>query len=499
MRTPTSAPGRTVGGRYALLSAIGAGGMGTVWRAFDEVLRRDVAVKEVLLPVGLPAAERTLLCERTLREARAAASLNTPSVVTIYDVVEEDNRPWIVMALVDARSLADIVRDRGPLPPAVVAEVGLQILDALDAAHTAGILHRDVKPGNILLATDGRATLTDFGVARSAGDVPLTSTGLLIGSPSYIAPERARGQRPGPASDLWSLGATLYAAVEGRPPFDEGEPLHTMTAIVSDPPAPFRLAGPLEPVLAGLLEKDPDRRWDVDRARTGFRAALAGPAGTRVIRASSAAPAAPASGGTRVLAAAAPPARGRSARRRRRRRAPMVVLLASLVVVAVVAGYLWLPHAGRRAHSPATHSASVFERYHDPAGFTISIPPGWKKEVTASNIVQFRDPGGGRFLRLLVNPTSAPDMQVYFQVADRRTQRSLRGYHLIRIDPARVGTADGADWEFTHTQDGHRHVLVRGLIAGGTAYAFYLSTREDQFDAAKRIAGTVADSFSRTA
>ncbi len=457
--------------------------MGTVWAAFDEVLRRDVAVKEVLLPMGLAPAERTLLCERTLREARAAASLNTPSVVTIYDVVEEDDRPWIVMALVDARSLAEIVRDRGPLPPAVVAEVGLQILDALAAAHTAGILHRDVKPGNILLAGDGRATLTDFGVARSAGDVPLTSTGLLIGSPSYIAPERARGQRPGPASDLWSLGATLYAAVEGRPPFDEGEPLHTMTAIVSDPPAPFRLAGRLEPVLAGLLEKDPDKRWDVDRARVGFRAALAGPDDTR------------------VLAAPAPVAQRphRPPVRRRRRRAAPLVVLTILVVAAVVAGYLWLPRVGRHAHPPAIHKKAAFALYHDPAGFTFSVPRGWKKELTPSKIVQFRDPAGGRFLRLLVSPTSATDMQEYFRVADRRTKRSLRGYHLVRIEPAKVGSADGADWEFSHTQDGNRHVLVRGLITGGTAYAFYLSTREDQFDASKAIAGTVADSFSRTA
>ncbi|WP_425558099.1 protein kinase domain-containing protein [Cryptosporangium japonicum] len=250
--------------------------MGTVWRAFDELLRREVAVKEVLLPAGIPAPERAVLCERTLREARAAAALNHPAVIRVYDVVNDGDRPWIVMELLDAASLADTLRDEGPLPYDRVAEIGLAVLGALEAAHRVGVLHRDVKPGNVLLGIDGRVTLTDFGVARSPNESPLTSTGLLLGSPQYIAPERARGRSFGPPSDLFSLGATLYTAVEGRPPFDRGDPLPTMTAVVVEPPDQMAFAGPLAPVLLGLLEKDPEQRWDSIKTRNALRTVLSG-------------------------------------------------------------------------------------------------------------------------------------------------------------------------------------------------------------------------------
>lgn len=272
----TATSGRTVGGRYTLGATVGSGGMGTVWRAHDELLRRDVAVKEVLLPPGLPAPERALLCERTLREARAAAALNHPAVVRVYDVVTEGERPWIVMELLEARNISEVLRDDGPMPVRKVAEMGLAVLGALEAAHRVGVLHRDVKPGNVLIGTDGRTTLTDFGVARSANESPLTSTGLLLGSPQYIAPERARGQAFGPSSDLWSLGATLYTAVEGRAPFDRGEPLPTMTAVVCEPPDPVSFAGALAPILDGLLEKTPDQRWDAARTRSALKTVLAG-------------------------------------------------------------------------------------------------------------------------------------------------------------------------------------------------------------------------------
>ncbi|WP_279581597.1 serine/threonine-protein kinase [Fodinicola feengrottensis] len=267
---------RRIGGRYVLHATIGAGGgMGTVWRATDELLRREVAVKEVLLPPGLPAAERDMLCERTLREARSAAALNHPAVIRIFDVVDDDDsRPWIVMELLDARSLADVIREDGPLPPRTVAAIGLAVLGALEAAHTAGVLHRDIKPGNVMVAADGRTTLTDFGVASAPGDSSLTSTGLLLGSPQYIAPERARGQAFGPSSDLFSLGATLYAAVQGKPPFDRGDPLPTLTAVVSEDPDPMTLAGPLVPVLAGLLRKSPNDRFTHARARAGLLSIL---------------------------------------------------------------------------------------------------------------------------------------------------------------------------------------------------------------------------------
>ncbi|MDQ1652284.1 MAG: eukaryotic-like serine/threonine-protein kinase [Cryptosporangiaceae bacterium] len=274
--TATGTAGRTVGNRYTLGESVGSGGMGTVWRAYDQLLHRDVAVKEVLLPPGLPAPERKVLCERTLREARAAAALNHPAVVRVYDVVQDGERPWIVMELLEARSISELIRDEGPMPLKKVAEIGLAVLGALEAAHRIGVLHRDVKPGNVLIGTDGRTTLTDFGVARSANESPLTSTGLLLGSPQYIAPERARGQAFGPSSDLWSLGATLYTAVEGRPPFDRGDPLPTMTAVVCEPPDPITFAGPLAPILDGLMEKDPAKRWDTPRTRSALKIVLAG-------------------------------------------------------------------------------------------------------------------------------------------------------------------------------------------------------------------------------
>ncbi|MBW3638846.1 MAG: serine/threonine protein kinase [Actinobacteria bacterium] len=267
---------RLVAGRYRLLSPLGVGGMGTVWRAEDVVLGREVAVKEVTFPHGLTDEEREVLRERTRREARAAARLDHPSAVTVFDVVEEGDAPYLVMELVEARTLSQVVRSDGPLSPQRTAQVGLALLGALETAHAQGIVHRDVKPGNVLLCPDeggrpGRVVLTDFGIASSPGDPSITSTGLLLGSPSYIAPERAKGLPPGPESDLWSLGATLFTAVEGRPPYDGGEPLLTVTAVVTGEHAPFVAAGPLASVLEGLLAREPEARLDVAAARAALQ------------------------------------------------------------------------------------------------------------------------------------------------------------------------------------------------------------------------------------
>jgi hypothetical protein len=251
--------------------------MGTVWRATDTLLHRDVAVKEVVLPPGLAASDRDAMYERTLREARAAAALSHPAVVQVYDVVTEAGRPWIVMEILEARSLADHVIEDGPVAPRPVAKIGIALLGALEVAHAAGVLHRDVKPANVLICADGRCVLTDFGVARMPTDMQLTTPGMVLGSPHFISPERAMGGTFGPPSDLFSLGVTLYTAVEGRPPFDKGDPIETMHAVVEDPPVPPIRAGALADVLYGLLEKDPARRWDVATARGRLRELLAGP------------------------------------------------------------------------------------------------------------------------------------------------------------------------------------------------------------------------------
>ncbi|MEV4362477.1 serine/threonine-protein kinase [Nonomuraea sp. NPDC004186] len=312
-------------GRYRLLSQLGQGGMGTVWRAMDELLRQEVAIKEVRLPSDLDEASRAELAERTLREARAAATLRShPSIVTVHDVVLDDGRPWIIMELVRGRSLDRVVRDDGPLPPHRVAEIGMQMLDALGAAHASGILHRDVKPANVLLPDDGRVLLTDFGIATIAGDTGLTQTGMLTGSPGYIAPERLRGEADGPLADLWSLGATLFTAVEGGPPFPRPNEAAVLAAVLMQEPAPFRLAGPLAPVLAAILEKDPVRRCSPDEVAGWLRALSRGET-TDV----------PTSPRTRTVPGSRP---------RRRRRVQVVVGALLAVVLVVAAGVVVVPY-----------------------------------------------------------------------------------------------------------------------------------------------------------
>ncbi|HJT02738.1 MAG TPA: protein kinase [Pseudonocardiaceae bacterium] len=257
---------RLVAGRYRLDAVLGRGTMGTVWSAHDEVLGRPVAIKEVLLPPGIPDAEADALRERSLREARAIAALSHPNVVTLYDVARDGNAPFVVMELVASRSLAELTRD-GPLPPQQVVTIGAAVAAALQAAHAAGITHRDVKPGNVLVAHDGRIKLTDFGIARNPADRTLTATGLMLGSPAYIAPEIASGGPVNPASDLWGLGATLFAAVEGRPPYDAGTAMATVAAVVQDDVPQTSCSGPLAEVISGLMVKDPARRLPLSQVR----------------------------------------------------------------------------------------------------------------------------------------------------------------------------------------------------------------------------------------
>ncbi|GAA2214127.1 hypothetical protein GCM10009850_095910 [Nonomuraea monospora] len=341
--------GWLLAGRYRLLAELGQGGMGKVWRGHDELLDRPVAVKEVALDQR-PQSERETLLSRTMTEARLAGRLSHPNITTVYDVVEADGRPWIVLQLISAPTLADVLDREGPLPPVTVARIGLQILDALKTAHAAGVVHRDVKPANILL-DDGRrhAVLTDFGLATSLerpSDV--TDAGIVVGTPAYIAPERARGGPPSPQTDLWSLGVTLYTAVEGRPPFEEGSVLATISAVLTTDPAPSKRAGALAPLIAGLLSKDPADRPGVDEARRRLR---------RVV---DAVPDAVPQTGTfapppGVMPACAPgAARSVATRWFRRERVRHVTLVGVLVAGAVVA-WAW-PHdvPDRVAEAPAT-------------------------------------------------------------------------------------------------------------------------------------------------
>ena len=264
-----------IGGRYRVESAIGRGGMGTVWLCLDETLHRHVAVKQV----GLMPGESVTDSARALREARSSAGLSHRNVVTVFDVVEEAGHIWLVMEHVQGRSLSQIIKQDGPLEPASVAEIGAQVADGLSALHAGGVMHRDVKPGNVLIREDGVAKISDFGIARTAGDATLTQAGFLTGTPSYFSPALARGAEPTPADDVWALGATLYAAVEGHSPYPRRDnPVEVLHAITSGQPqrpqhAPVPRAGPAADARPrpGLALDDGRRRHTLRRLADAHR------------------------------------------------------------------------------------------------------------------------------------------------------------------------------------------------------------------------------------
>src|SRR3954453_21269848 len=261
-----------VSSRYRLIESLGEGAMGRVWLARDEILHRDVAIKEIAQPPAMTDHDQSEAHRRTLQEARAAARLNHPNIIRIHDVLRSPGRSWIVMEYVRSRSLLQVLREDGRLAPAQAARIGLAVVAALDAAHRGGVVHRDVKPSNVLIAADGRVVLTDFGVASTVDtDDPGTQSRYVLGSPGYVAPERVMDVNSGPSADLWSLGATLYAAVEGRNPFNRSSLMDTLSALVNDPPDPMRHAGPLAPVVTGLLNKDPRLRMGADEAAAQLR------------------------------------------------------------------------------------------------------------------------------------------------------------------------------------------------------------------------------------
>jgi eukaryotic-like serine/threonine-protein kinase len=272
---------RVIAGRYLVLQEIGRGGMGVVWLAEDRTIGRRVAIKELHLPDGVSAEERRVLEERVLREARAAGRLNDPAVVTVYDVVQEGGNTFIVMELISAPNLAEVVARQGPLPQDAVVRLAEQLLSALEGAHAAGIVHRDVKPSNIMALSNGRVKLADFGIAQAVDDPRLTTSGVLVGSPTYIAPERIRGAEADAGSDLWAMAAVLFFAVEGRSPFERSSTAATMHAILNEVPYLTRCQGPLASVIMGLLNPVPAARPSAAQVRSLLaRANATPPAGT---------------------------------------------------------------------------------------------------------------------------------------------------------------------------------------------------------------------------
>jgi eukaryotic-like serine/threonine-protein kinase len=511
--------------RYDLRDQLGRGGMGLVWLADDTVLQRQVAIKEVEFPPGVPADEVESLRARVMREARAAARLNHPHVTTIYDVVQDDGRTWIVMEYVDAPTLTELVDRRGALSVEDTVAVGLQVLSALDAAHAAGIVHRDVKPSNVMVDANGRAKLADFGVAAVQGDPKITMTGLIIGSPSYMAPEQAREGRSTEATDLWGLGATLYYAVEGQPPFDRGAPIPTLTAVTHEAPRPTERAGPLAPVLSRLLDKDPAARPTAGALRAELE--RLDPTGA-AMPTTEVLPAAPATERLETPTrepAPAEPAGPAQTQRRGRNPVPLILgVLALLLVAGWLLGGALGGDDGAEVAAPgdeadtaedesATDDGEPADDGPDPdepaiddasgaggaraddaaagepatftigdTGSTVDYPRDWEVVQRSATATDLTDPAGGRYLR--VDYTDSPKDD---PVADWQRQSESFGsrhddYTEIRIEPVDFRGHDAALWEYTYSQGGAQlHAYNLAIVAGGHGYALNFQTRESQW------------------
>ncbi|MFF8533446.1 serine/threonine-protein kinase [Streptomyces sp. NPDC015532] len=535
--------GLLLAGRYRLVDSIGSGGMGRVWRAHDEVLHRAVAVKELTAALYVAESDLARLLARTHAEARAAARINHSAVVTIHDVLEHDNRPWIVMELVEGNSLADEVKEQGRLEPAEAARIGLWVLRALRAAHAAGVLHRDVKPGNVLLSSDRRVLLTDFGIAQVEGDTTITRTGEIVGSVDYLAPERVRGHDPGPASDLWALGATLYTAVEGRSPFRRTSPIGTMQAVVEEEPAEPVNAGVLGPVLAALLRKDPADRPGAAQAEQMLAEAASGRLSSEAQayaptgQAGYGTPETRTGTGTRAHTAATTPYRPVTIgsvpappKRHRLRTFALVVALATIVGGGVAVA---LQHFGTggspggSASASSTRSADTkpstkpsgkggqgavptgWER-HDEVGFSVSLPKGWKPSVSIDQDglrqVDYSPDNGKHLVRVAVD--TDPDFDSsYKHMSDLDGNLSvrLRDYSQLLLKEELFRDQPGARWEYTwdalakdapHYFPGpYRAIDVGYMKSDGTEYAVYESSPAAEWTATKKQFDTILRSF----
>jgi serine/threonine protein kinase len=508
--------------------------MGVVWRGHDELLGRDVAVKEMIWPPHLTEQERQIACRRATREAQMAGRLSHRNVVRIYDIVEEDSHPCIVMEFLPYKSLREILDEEGPVPPDRGAQIGLGVLGALSAAHAEGILHRDVKPANILVGPDGRVVLTDFGIARAADSPTLTADGTVLGSPSYIAPERARGGQSaaGAPGDLWGLGASLYTAVEGHPPFERNGALATLTAVVADELEQPTHAGPLEPVISGLLRKDPAQRLGTAEAGELLRQ-VAEPQATEPQIAEPRPAPAPAASPRPVVPEPWQPDPPRPRRSRR-----LMVTLAALVAAAAAVTGLAFALTSSQGHQPASSGGSPrpapsrgtsaaassasspsaktsqsqaapsspatasgngtgstagygslpagYYRFTNSTGFSIGVPHGWQVSHQG-NYVYLSDPWDGN-IYLLIDQSDhpKPDPLADWEQQQANREGSYPGYHLIGLRSVNYPQAEkAADWEFTYDRNGVPvHILNRNILANAShAYALYWSTPASDWNA----------------
>ncbi|MYW11285.1 protein kinase [Streptomyces sp. SID2563] len=516
-------------GRYRLGDVLGRGGMGKVWRAHDEVLHRTVAVKELTAGLYVAESDRIVLHQRTQKEARAAARITHPGVVTVHDVVEYDNRPWIVMQYVDGPSLADRAKESGgEIEAREAARIGLHVLGALRAAHGAGVLHRDVKPGNVLLARDGRVLLTDFGIAAIEGDSTITRTGELVGSIDYLAPERVRGGDPGPASDLWSLGATLYTAVEGRSPFRRTSPISTMQAVVTEEPPPPARAGALAPVITALLRKEPGDRPSAAETERMLLEAMEGraPRSAQAFVPTQQVSEEMLRGGTAVLPHPGPvvqpapvPAPAPAPRRSRWRTRVLVIALAAVIGGGAGIAAMLYAHrtdaagstdGGTSAHGTRTPGPDTsktkptptptpspsdtvtqdvpdgWRRVVDPSGFSVLLPEGWKRKVTDNNI-DYTPDDGVHYFRVSSDPAPDYDNSYDHMVElEKHLAERLPQYRQIELNTNLYRDYPGSIWEFTWTEKNGeaRHAIDQMYFAkdGGPEYALYMTGPADDWD-----------------
>lgn len=485
--------GQLVAGRYRLLRTLAVGGMGRVWLAADERHSREVAIKRCALPDGLSAAQRELVLGLTLREARAFARVDHPNVVRILDVLPEEQEPWIVMEYVASRSLLEVIQESGRLPPARVAAVGLAVLSGLNAVGRAGVLHLDVKPANVLIGDDGRIVLADFGPAvTDEGVRALTAAGIVLGSPKYIAPERLAGGDSTAQADLWSLGATLYHAVEGRPPYLRDSVADTLRAVADSPPDPPAHAGPLAEVLAGLLRREPaDRLSPAEVAEHLRRVAQPPP------------PAVPEPSAVPVSAPAGAP------RARLRllvgRAATLVTVLAVLAALGGVASAT--RQDGRAGDQPGVAASSPsprapialprdFHWWTEPQAFRVAVPAGWRRSRAAGGDLEFRGPRGLPSLR--ISRWAAPPRNVVAALITQENAVRLPSYRRLRIE-ALPGPA-GAVWEYTFrdARGAPMHGLRRVLTADGHTYVLEWRTPTPAWAADLRWLAVVLDSFGPT-
>lgn len=524
---------RRIADRYVLHQSLGRGGMGVVWRAYDTLLNRAVAVKEIRVPRQLSEGEAQSVQARAMREARSAARLTHPAVVTIYDVVQEESQSFIVMEFVDAPTLEDLVTRKGPLRPDDAAQIGLDLVDALQIAHSNGIVHRDVKPSNVMITGDGRAKLADFGIASVKDDPKITSTGMILGSPQFMAPEQAKGTTSGPEADLWALGATLYFALEGRYPFDRGEAIPTLAAVVHDEFAPMRRADWLTPVIGALLDKRPERRPSDDQLRRMLEptVAAAGEPPPGVAPWGSQFPDAPATAhpGTAGSTSESQPLR-RAPRITPRRSGWAAPVLIGLLLLGVAAAILFVflrdndPEAPSAADGgeqtqpgetqggggsgadentetngegteptgsetdPDVAVPSDWATYRDPgSGYRLAYPAGWQLIQDADNSIDFRDPETGTYLRVQWTTTPGPSPEGAWETQAESFGASHAGYEEIGITPTTYRGHDAAVWEFKYEEGGAQlHAADLGFVIGDDyGFALYFQTHEEDWAASQ--------------